>query len=86
MFFGFVVLFDDILVIVKVVVFLFDDVGVVVIKVGVKVVGVVIDDVVVILFYVVNFIFDWELLIIVKIVKGSLLNKLVILIGVLLFS
>lgn len=52
---GLLVFLDDVVGIVKVVVFLFDDVVFQVLKVGFKVVGVVIDDVVVILKYVVGF-------------------------------
>lgn len=87
MFFGFVVLFDDVVGIVKFVVVFIDDIGVVVVKVGMKVVGVVIDDIVVMLIYVIGFMFDCELLIIWKIVVGLMWNKMLFLLFVvLLFS
>lgn len=76
---GLLVLLDDVVVIVKVVVLSVDDVVVVVLKVGSKVVGLVIDDVVVMFSYVIGFKFKCELLIIWKIIKGLLFNKLIIL-------
>ena len=83
---GLVALLDDISVIAKVAASSLDDVGAAATKAGAKAAGVVIDDAAVTPSYVVNFTPDRELPIIAKIAKGSLLNKLAILIGALLLS
>lgn len=81
---GLLVFLDDVVGIVKIVVVLVDDVVGQVVKVGVKVVGVVIDDVVVMFKYVQGFKVSCELFIVLKIVCGLLFNKLVILLFIVL--
>jgi predicted DNA repair protein MutK len=76
---GLVALLDDISVIAKAAAATIDDVGVAAAKAGSKAAGVVIDDAAVTPSYVTNFTPDRELPIIWKITKGSLFNKLVIL-------
>ncbi len=76
---GLVALLDDISVIAKVAAASLDDVGAAAAKAGSKAAGVVIDDAAVTPSYVTNFTPDRELPIIWKIAKGSLINKLVIL-------
>jgi uncharacterized protein len=76
---GLVALLDDIAVIAKVAAASLDDVGVAAAKAGAKAAGVVIDDAAVTPSYVTEFTPDRELPIIWKIAKGSLKNKLLIL-------
>ena len=76
---GLVALLDDISVIAKAAAATIDDVGVAAAKAGSKAAGVVIDDAAVTPSYVTNFTPDRELPIIWQITKGSLKNKLVIL-------
>jgi predicted DNA repair protein MutK len=76
---GLVALFDDIAVIAKVAAASIDDVGVAAAKAGSKAAGVVIDDAAVTPSYVTEFTPDRELPIIWQITKGSLRNKLLIL-------
>ncbi|MCW1430141.1 DUF808 domain-containing protein [Novosphingobium sp. JCM 18896] len=76
---GLVALLDDVSVIAKAAAASLDDVGVAAAKAGSKAAGVVIDDAAVTPSYVTNFTPDRELPIIAKIAKGSLFNKLVIL-------
>ena len=84
---GFVALLDDISVIAKMAAASLDDVGAAAAKAGSKAAGVVIDDAAVTPSYVTNFTPDRELPIIWAIAKGSLRNKLLILLpGALLLS
>lgn len=84
---GFVALLDDISVIAKLAASSLDDVGAAATKAGTKAAGVVIDDAAVTPSYVTNFTPDRELPIIWSIAKGSLRNKLLILLpGALLLS
>ena len=84
---GLVALLDDILVIAKAAAASIDDVGAAAAKAGSKAAGVVIDDAAVTPGYVTEFTPDRELPIIWQITKGSLFNKLVILLpGALLLS
>ena len=84
---GLVALLDDISVIAKAAAASIDDVGVAATKAGTKAAGVVIDDAAVTPSYVTEFTPDRELPIIWQITKGSLFNKLVILLpGALLLS
>jgi uncharacterized protein len=76
---GLVALLDDIAVIAKVAAASLDDVGVAAAKAGTKAAGVVIDDAAVTPSYVTEFTPDRELPIIWQIAKGSLKNKLLIL-------
>lgn len=76
---GLVALLDDISVIAKVAASSLDDVGAAAAKAGTKAAGVVIDDAAVTPSYVTNFTPDRELPIIWQITKGSLRNKLLIL-------
>ena len=76
---GLVALLDDVSVIAKLAASSLDDVGAAATKAGTKAAGVVIDDAAVTPSYVVNFTPDRELPIIFRIAKGSLFNKLVIL-------
>lgn len=76
---GLVALLDDVSVIAKMAATSLDDVGLAATKAGTKAAGVVIDDAAVTPSYVVNFTPDRELPIIAKIAKGSLRNKLLIL-------
>jgi predicted DNA repair protein MutK len=79
---GLVALLDDVSVIAKLAASSLDDVGAAAAKAGSKAAGVVIDDAAVTPSYVVNFTPDRELPIIAKIAKGSLINKLAILLPV----
>ncbi|WP_159981598.1 MULTISPECIES: DUF808 domain-containing protein [unclassified Novosphingobium] len=79
---GLVALLDDISVIAKAAAASLDDVGAGVAKAGTKAAGVVIDDAAVTPGYVTGFTPDRELPIIWKITKGSLFNKLVILLPI----
>ncbi|MFC0587983.1 DUF808 domain-containing protein [Novosphingobium aquiterrae] len=84
---GLVALLDDISVIAKAAAASIDDVGMAAAKAGTKAAGVVIDDAAVTPTYVTQFTPDRELPIIWKIAKGSLFNKLVLLLpGALLIS
>lgn len=84
---GFVALLDDISVIARMAAASLDDVGAAAAKAGSKAAGVVIDDAAVTPSYVTNFTPDRELPIIWSIAKGSLRNKLLILLpGALLLS
>ena len=84
---GLVALLDDISVIAKAAAASVDDVGVAAARAGTKAAGVVIDDAAVTPSYVTEFTPDRELPIIWKITKGSLRNKLLILLpGALLLS
>jgi predicted DNA repair protein MutK len=84
---GLVALLDDISVIAKAAAASIDDVGAAAAKAGTKAAGVVIDDAAVTPSYVTEFTPDRELPIIWQITKGSLFNKLVILLpGALLLS
>lgn len=84
---GFVALLDDISVIAKVAAASLDDVGAAAAKAGAKAAGVVVDDAAVTPSYVTEFTPDRELPIIWSIAKGSLRNKLFILLpGALLLS
>ena len=84
---GLVALLDDVSVIAKMAASSLDDVGAAAAKAGSKAAGVVIDDAAVTPSYVVNFSPDRELPIIWAITKGSLRNKLLILLpGALLLS
>lgn len=84
---GFVALLDDISVIAKVAAASLDDVGAAAAKAGAKAAGVVVDDAAVTPSYVTEFTPDRELPIIWSIAKGSLRNKLLILLpGALLLS
>ncbi|MFM5884729.1 MAG: DUF808 domain-containing protein [Novosphingobium sp.] len=84
---GLVALLDDISVIAKAAAASIDDVGAAAAKAGTKAAGVVIDDAAVTPTYVTAFTPDRELPIIWKIAKGSLFNKLVLLLpGALLVS
>lgn len=84
---GLVALLDDIAVIARAAAATIDDVGVAAAKAGSKAAGVVIDDAAVTPTYVTAFTPDRELPIIWKIAKGSLFNKLVLLLpGALLLS
>lgn len=76
---GLVALLDDVAVIARVAAASIDDVGVAASKAGTKAAGVVIDDAAVTPSYVTGFTPDRELPIIYKITKGSLVNKLLIL-------
>ena len=76
---GLVALLDDVAVIARVAAASIDDVGVAASKAGTKAAGVVIDDAAVTPSYVTGFTPDRELPIIAKITKGSLINKLLIL-------
>lgn len=76
---GLVALLDDITVIARMAATSIDDVGVGVAKAGTKAAGVVIDDAAVTPSYVTNFTPDRELPIIWQITKGSLRNKLLLL-------
>jgi predicted DNA repair protein MutK len=79
---GLVALLDDIAGITKLAAASLDDVGATAGKAGMKAAGVVVDDTAVTPAYVTGFTPDRELPIIVKIAKGSLRNKLVILLPV----
>jgi predicted DNA repair protein MutK len=79
---GLVALLDDVSVIAKLAAASLDDVGAGVAKAGTKAAGVVIDDAAVTPSYVTAFTPDRELPIIAKIAKGSLVNKLLILLPV----
>jgi predicted DNA repair protein MutK len=79
---GLVALLDDISVIAKLAAASLDDVGAAAAKAGTKAAGVVIDDAAVTPSYVTEFTPDRELPIILRIAKGSLINKLVILLPV----
>jgi predicted DNA repair protein MutK len=84
---GFVALLDDISVIAKVAAASLDDVGAAAAKAGAKAAGVVVDDAAVTPSYVTEFTPDRELPIIWSIAKGSLRNKLLILLpGALVLS
>lgn len=84
---GFVALLDDISVIAKVAAASLDDVGAAATKAGAKAAGVVVDDAAVTPSYVTEFTPDRELPIIWSIAKGSLRNKLLILLpGALVLS
>lgn len=84
---GIVALLDDISVIARVAAASVDDIGLAAGKAGSKAAGVVIDDAAVTPSYVTGFTPDRELPIIAKIAKGSLINKLAILLpGALLLS
>lgn len=76
---GLVALLDDVAVIARVAAASIDDVGMAASKAGTKAAGVVIDDAAVTPSYVTGFTPDRELPIIYKITKGSLINKLLIL-------
>lgn len=76
---GLVALLDDISVIARAAASSLDDVSVAAAKAGSKAAGVVIDDAAVTPSYVTNFTPDRELPVILRIAKGSLFNKLVIL-------
>jgi predicted DNA repair protein MutK len=76
---GLVALLDDVSVIAKMAASSLDDVGLAATKAGSKAAGVVIDDAAVTPSYVINFTPDRELPIIAAIAKGSLRNKLLIL-------
>jgi predicted DNA repair protein MutK len=79
---GLVALLDDVSVIAKLAAASLDDVGAGAAKAGAKAAGVVIDDAAVTPSYVTEFTPDRELPIIAKIAKGSLVNKLAILLPV----
>lgn len=79
---GLVALLDDISIIARAAAASIDDVGAGIAKAGSKAAGVVIDDAAVTPSYVTNFTPDRELPIIWKIAKGSIFNKLVILLPV----
>jgi predicted DNA repair protein MutK len=79
---GLVALLDDVSVIAKLAAASLDDVGAGVAKAGTKAAGVVIDDAAVTPSYVTEFTPDRELPIIAKIARGSLVNKLLILLPV----
>jgi predicted DNA repair protein MutK len=79
---GLVALLDDVAVIARAAAASLDDVAAGVAKAGTKAAGVVIDDAAVTPSYVTNFTPDRELPVIWKIAKGSLFNKLVILLPV----
>jgi uncharacterized protein len=79
---GLVALLDDVSVIARAAAASIDDVGAGVAKAGSKAAGVVIDDAAVTPSYVTNFTPDRELPIIWKIAKGSLFNKLVVLLPI----
>ena len=79
---GLVALLDDIAGITKLAAASIDDVGATAGKAGVKAAGVVVDDTAVTPAYVIGFTPDRELPIIAKIAKGSLRNKLVILLPI----
>ncbi|WP_374530240.1 DUF808 domain-containing protein [Novosphingobium sp.] len=84
---GLVALLDDISVIARAAAASIDDVGAAAAKAGTKAVGVVVDDAAVTPTYVTEFTPDRELPIIWKIAKGSVFNKLVLLLpGALLIS
>lgn len=84
---GLVALLDDVALIAKAAAASIDDVGVAAAKAGTKAAGVVIDDAAVTPTYVTEFTPERELPIIWKIAKGSLFNKLVLLLpGALLIS
>lgn len=76
---GLVALLDDISVIARAAASSLDDVGVAAAKAGSKAAGVVIDDAAVTPSYVTNFTPDRELPVILRIARGSLFNKLIIL-------
>ena len=76
---GLVALLDDISVIARAAASSLDDVAVAAGKAGTKAAGVVIDDAAVTPSYVTNFTPDRELPVILRIARGSLFNKLVIL-------
>jgi len=76
---GLVALLDDVALIARVAAASIDDVGMAASKAGTKAAGVVIDDAAVTPSYVTGFTPDRELPIIYKITKGSLINKLLIL-------
>ncbi len=79
---GLVALLDDVVGITKLAAASLDDIGAAAGKAGAKAAGVVVDDAAVTPRYVTNFHPDRELPIIAKIAKGSLFNKLVILLPV----
>jgi predicted DNA repair protein MutK len=79
---GLVALLDDVSVIAKLAAASLDDVGAAAAKAGTKAAGVVIDDAAVTPSYVTEFTPDRELPIIIKIARGSLINKLLILLPV----
>jgi predicted DNA repair protein MutK len=76
---GLVALLDDVSVIAKLAAASLDDIGAAAAKAGTKAAGVVVDDAAVTPSYVTEFTPDRELPIIAKIAKGSLVNKLLIL-------
>lgn len=76
---GLIALFDDIALIARAAASSLDDVGIAAAKAGSKAAGVVIDDAAVTPSYVTDFTPDRELPVILRIAKGSLFNKLVIL-------
>ncbi|MBW8754708.1 MAG: DUF808 domain-containing protein [Sphingomonadales bacterium] len=79
---GLVALLDDVSVIAKLAAASLDDVGAAATKAGTKAAGVVIDDAAVTPSYVTEFTPDREIPIVVKIARGSLINKLAILLPV----
>jgi predicted DNA repair protein MutK len=79
---GLVALLDDVSVIAKLAAASLDDVGAAATRAGTKAAGVVIDDAAVTPSYVTEFTPDREIPIIVKIARGSLINKLAILLPV----
>nr|HMN55163.1 DUF808 family protein [Sphingopyxis sp.] len=81
---GLFALLDDVATIAKVAAASIDDVGAAASKAGVKAAGVVVDDTAVTPRYVTGFTPDRELPIIWRITKGSLFNKLVLILPVLL--
>lgn len=84
---GLLALLDDIAAVAKVAATSIDDASVLAAKAGTKAAGIVIDDAAVTPRYVVGLAADRELPIIIKITKGSLINKLVILLpGALILS
>lgn len=84
---GFIALLDDITALAKVAATSIDDAGAMAMKAGSKATGIVIDDAAVTPRYVVGLAAERELPIIVKIAKGSLKNKLLILLpGALILS
>ena len=76
---GLVALFDDVAVIARAAAASIDDVGIAATRAGSKAAGVVIDDAAVTPSYVTGFTPERELPIIAKIARGSLFNKLAIL-------
>jgi uncharacterized protein len=79
---GLVALLDDISVIAKVAAASLDDVGAAATRAGTKAAGVVIDDAAVTPSYVTNFTPDRELPVIARIARGSMVNKLLILLPI----